>query len=87
MDTVLKAENKLRLMATYWRNSPGQFKVQRELVDDMLVAAAEGKKDEVKKSYAKFANQPELNLIAQIIAEGKDFGGRHHILTSGNSGQ
>eukprot|EP00448_Togula_jolla_P003290 CAMPEP_0170605366 /NCGR_PEP_ID=MMETSP0224-20130122/19935_1 /TAXON_ID=285029 /ORGANISM="Togula jolla, Strain CCCM 725" /LENGTH=184 /DNA_ID=CAMNT_0010930365 /DNA_START=65 /DNA_END=615 /DNA_ORIENTATION=- len=63
MKAVLKKENKFKLLNSYWRNSPLEFEKQTQLSEDLLEAAFEGKKDDVKKLYNQYVSNKAIQVI------------------------
>ena len=60
---VLKKENQFKLLNGFWRNDPVVFKEREAITEDLLDAAAEGKKDQVKQLYTKYVAKQELQNI------------------------
>jgi hypothetical protein len=57
LEAVLKKENKFKLLNGFYRNSPFLYKKQVGLTEDLLDAADQGKKDEVKKLYSEYIGE------------------------------
>eukprot|EP00930_Biecheleria_cincta_P041793 TRINITY_DN2870_c0_g1_i10.p1 TRINITY_DN2870_c0_g1~~TRINITY_DN2870_c0_g1_i10.p1 ORF type:complete len:218 (+),score=47.92 TRINITY_DN2870_c0_g1_i10:68-655(+) len=60
LKAVLRGEKDFKRLNTYWRNDPQAFKYMRDLSEELLDAAYEGKTDEVKKLYAKYVSKKEI---------------------------
>merc|ERR1719198_1648704 len=64
-ETILKNENKFKLLNGFWRNAPFTYKKQAALTENLLDAADAGKKDEVKEIFAQYISEPTLVSFAK----------------------
>merc|ERR1719198_927575 len=65
LETILKNENKFKLLNGFWRNAPFTYKKQAALTENILDAADAGKKDEVKDLFAQYISEPTLVSFAK----------------------
>merc|ERR1719198_620772 len=65
LDTILKSENKFKLLNGFWRNAPFTFKKQSGLTEELLDAADAGKKEDVKNLYSQYISEPTLVSFAK----------------------
>ncbi|CAJ1414937.1 unnamed protein product, partial [Effrenium voratum] len=70
METILKKEPKFKLLNSYWRNEPALFTKYSTLAEQLLEAADEGKKDEVKKLYKEYTSDPIFDALKTPIKRG-----------------
>merc|ERR1712187_558346 len=80
LETVLKNENKFKLLNGFYRNSPFYFKKQVGLTEDLLDAADQGKKDEVKRLYKEYISESTLKNFAKYPKPNKAY-----ILSTGST--
>merc|ERR1712217_877031 len=66
LDAVLKKENKFKLLNGFYRNAPYLYKKQVGLTEDLLDAADQGKKEEVKKLYNEYISESSLANFAKF---------------------
>merc|ERR1719253_685259 len=66
MKAVLKGEKDFKRLNTFWRNDPQSFKYMRDLSEELLDAAYEGKADQVKTLYAKYMAKKEIVEINSL---------------------
>merc|ERR1719229_126617 len=65
LEAVLKKENKFKLLNGFYRNAPYLYKKQVGLTEDLLDAADQGKKDEVKRIYKEYISEQSLQNFAK----------------------
>lgn len=63
---VLKGEKDFKRLNTFWRNDPQAFKYMRDLSEEILDSAYEGKADQVKTAYAKYTDKSEIVNIRNL---------------------
>jgi len=66
LKTVLRGEKDFKRLNTFWRNDPQSFKYMRDLSEELLDAAYEGKTDQVKTLYTKYMGKKEIQEIASL---------------------
>jgi len=66
MKPVLKGEKDFKRLNTFWRNDPQAFKYMRDLSEELLDSAYEGKADQVKDLYAKYVAKKEIVEINSL---------------------
>merc|ERR1711933_5394 len=72
LEAVLKKENKFKLLNGFFRNAPYLYKRQVGLTEDLLDAADQGKKEEVKRIYNEYMSETSLANYAKFPpAKGK----------------
>ena len=68
---ILKKEPKFKLLNSYWRNDPALFEKYSALSEQLLEAADEGKKDEVKKLYKEYTSDPIFEAFRKPLPRTK----------------
>jgi hypothetical protein len=66
MKAVLKGEKDFKRLNTFWRNDPMAYKYMRDLSEELLDSAYEGKTDQVKTLYAKYLSKKEIVEISSL---------------------
>eukprot|EP00930_Biecheleria_cincta_P041800 TRINITY_DN2870_c0_g1_i7.p1 TRINITY_DN2870_c0_g1~~TRINITY_DN2870_c0_g1_i7.p1 ORF type:complete len:213 (+),score=56.19 TRINITY_DN2870_c0_g1_i7:52-639(+) len=66
LKAVLRGEKDFKRLNTYWRNDPQAFKYMRDLSEELLDAAYEGKTDQVKTLYTKYVSKKEIQVMNSL---------------------